>query len=485
MCYAYTTILRQLTHYFFSHFSTLIDGINIELTNFDFSLWETLPELDFLVVKNVKSGEEMGSRKASYKGLDFIIEPRGKAKIKGSIHKFFNDGEHNANRFTYDNFQQAVKRLAQFGVKPETALLRGFELGLNLDTTATKIENNTFLDSILYCRGVERSDMEINGKAGYGYAYKSTNAKYKFYNKSEQSTTQVQLLRIETKFTRMRAVENYGINCLADLLDRTKLTKLIIDKYLKFIDETIYFEWDQIKTPRRLPTKYKSKFKDLRNPNWWIKDERSRIDRQRNKELLEKLIKTYAKRDIKSILKDLISLELSAFTRTKKCYEYTEFEPLKEWNCLDKNAQKNVTNTPRIVRCDNHEPSEGKEKKKYCLTCGKEITGQKSDSKYCNDQRKCRDKAYNLKVSEKRKAKRSKEEKEIINLIKDLGNEFNLIRTTNPNRKKIKGVPSRKTSIIATIGGKKKYYHGAAARFFLNEFDKRLTQNLLNTVNNE
>ncbi len=457
----------------------MIDGINIELTDLDFNLWEKHPELKFAVLVDEDSGTKLGSRKASYKGLDFIIEPRGKAKIKGSIHKFFNDGAHNANRFTYDNFQEAVKRLSEFGVNPQMALLRGFEIGLNLDTTATKIDNNTFLDSILYCRGVERSDMEINGKAGYGYAYKSTNAKYKFYNKSEQSTTQVQLLRIETKFTRMRAVENYGMISLADLLDRTKLAKLIADKYLKFIDETIYFEWDQIKTSRRLPAKYKSKFKDLRNPNWWIKDQRSNTNRQRNKEQLEKLIKTYAKRDIKSILKGLISLELSAFTRTKNCYEYTEFEPLKKWNCLEKNAQKDVTDTPRIVRCDNHDQREGKEKKKYCLTCGKEITHQKSDSKYCNDQRKCRDKAYNLKVSEKRQAKRSQKEKEIINLIKDLGNEFNLIRTTNPNRKKRKGVPTRKTSVIATIGGKKRYYHGADARFFLNEFDKRTKTELL------
>ncbi|WP_461641253.1 hypothetical protein [Labilibaculum euxinus] len=318
----------------------MIDGINIELTDLDFNLWEKHPELKFAVLVDEDSGTKLGSRKASYKGLDFIIEPRGKAKIKGSIHKFFNDGAHNANRFTYDNFQEAVKRLSEFGVNPQTALLRGFEIGLNLDTTATKIDNNTFLDSILYCRGVERSDMEINGKAGYGYAYKSTNAKYKFYNKSEQSTTQVQLLRIETKFTRMRAVENYGMISLADLLDRTKLTKLIADKYLKFIDETIYFEWDQIKTSRRLPAKYKSKFKDLRNPNWWIKDQRSNTNRQRNKEQLEKLIKTYAKRDIKSILKGLISLELSAFTRTKNCYEYTEFEPLKKWNCLEKTHKK-------------------------------------------------------------------------------------------------------------------------------------------------
>jgi hypothetical protein len=118
--------------------------------------------------------------------------------------------------------------------------------------------------------------------------------------------------------------------------------------------------------------------------------------------------------------------------------------------------------------------------RKFCSICGKEITHQKKRSKYCNDSRKCRDKAYNEKISKSRKAKRSKKEKEIINLIKDLGNEFNLMRTTNPNRKKTKGVLSRKTSIIATIRGKKRYYHGSDARLFLNEFDKR-TKNELQT----
>ena len=429
--------------------------------------------LKFSVLTDVNSKEEIGNRRAHYKGLDFILEPKGKAKIKGSIHKFFNDGLHNANCFTYENFTEAVKRLSIFGVKPANTKLKSFEIGLNLDTSTCKIDTKIFLGSILYCRGTQRSEMELNGKTGYGYAYKTTNTTYKFYDKAEQSKLQAELLRVETKFVRMRAVENYGIKSLADLLNREKLSKLIADKFLKSIDETIFFEWDQIKTSRRLPTKYKSKFKDLRNPNWWIKDQRSNTDRQRNKELLERLIKTYAKRDIKSILKGLILLEISAFSRSKKCYEYTEFESLKNWNALNINAVKSVTNTQRIVCAESTDHREGKEKKKYCLTCGKEITHQKSDSKYCNDQRKCRDKAYNLKVSEKRQAKRSKKEKEIINLIKDLGNEFNLIRTTNPNRKKIKGVLSRKTSIIATIGGKKKYYHGADARFFLNEFDKR------------
>ena len=107
----------------------------------------------------------------------------------------------------------------------------------------------------------------------------------------------------------------------------------------------------------------KSKFKDLRNPDWWIKDERSRKERYRNKLLLEKLINKYAKRNIKNILKDLITLELQAFTRTKKGHEYTEFESLNNWNNSD-NAAKKGTNTQSIVRCDSHDQREGKKKKK-------------------------------------------------------------------------------------------------------------------------
>jgi len=425
------------------------------------------------VITNWSTGEVLSGRKANYRGLEFIIEPKGKAKIKGSIHKFFNDGIHNANRFTYEDFLEAVNRLSIFGVKPDSAILRGFEIGLNIDTSSCKIDTNIFLDSILYCRGARRSDMDINGKPGYGYSYKTTNAKYKFYDKSFQSQLEnTEMLRIETKFTRMRAVENYGIRSLVDLMDSRKLNRLIADKYLKAIDETIFFEWDQIKTPRKIHIKYKSKFKDLRNPDWWIKDERSRIDRQRNKELLEKLIKKHAKRDIKNILKDLILMELSAFARSKKCYEYTDFESLSNWNKPKKHAAKSVTNAQRIVRCDLSDQREEKENKKYCQVCGKEIKGNKK-SKYCTDQRKCRDKAYNQKVSERRKAKRSQKEKEILNLIKDLGDEFNLIRTTNPNRKKITGARCRKTSIIASIRGKRRYFHGSAARFFLSEFEKR------------
>jgi hypothetical protein len=456
----------------------LIDGIIIELTEFDSNLWINHPKLDFSVLKNLSSGKEIGSRKAIYNSLEFIIEPKGKVKIKGSIHKFYNKGEHNGNRFSYDDFQKAVNQLSEFGVNPDKAVLRGFELGLNLDTSLCKIDTKTFLDSILYCRGTERSDMEINGKTGYGYSYKKTNTTYKFYDKAEQACLQSEMLRIETKFTKMRSIESYRIHTLSDLLNKEKLVRLIKDKYLKFIDETIFFEWEQIKTTRKIPVKYKSKFKDLRNPDWWLKDKRSNTERKRNKELLEKLVSQYAKRNIKNILKDLISLEFSNVARTKNCHKHTEFQALNGWKNLKMHAQKSVTNTPCIVWCESTDQGEVKKEKKYCLVCGKEIKGNKK-SKYCTDQRKCRDKAYNLKVSEQRKIKRTQRQKQIAKLINEASENLKLVKTNNPDRKKRLGIPSRKTSIIVTMNGMERLYNGDDARFFLREFEKRTQKEVL------
>ncbi|MFT5669069.1 MAG: hypothetical protein ACI9DK_003280, partial [Vicingaceae bacterium] len=128
----------------------MIDGISIELINFNPDTWEQLPELEFSVLTVVGSGEELGSRKAHYRGLDFILEPRGKAKVKGSIHKFYNNGLNNANRFTYEDLQEAVNQLKAFGIEPENTKLKSFEIGLNLDTSKCKIDTKTFLESILY-----------------------------------------------------------------------------------------------------------------------------------------------------------------------------------------------------------------------------------------------------------------------------------------------------------------------------------------------
>ena len=447
--------------------SPLIDYINIYLSDFDFKLWQSDSRLQF----QFKIADELdeydnviqtSSEIAQYKGLDFIHTLSGQCLVKGSIHRFFNAGGNNGNRFTFSNFIEAVEDLVSFGVVPDKAILRSFEFGLNLPIHEKHLSAKSFYNSIIYRSGEIEKCMSDDGNSLIGKQFITEDTTVKSYDKKQQAKLEStnEIVRYELRFRRMRLIKRLGITNLKDLTDKNKLIELFEKKLLKSVSESIYFDWKALPNTNKLPDYQKKKFLNWRNPKWWKEQSMTRKARNKNKISFEKLIQKHAKHDVKEILKQKLINEFSSVI------ESPNFPS-------DNNTQKKQGTLAGCIVNGNRVGETTTVKKKYCLTCGKEITGQKSDSKYCNDQRKCRDKAYNLKVSEKRQAKRSIKEKEIINLIKNLGNEFNLIRTTNPNRKKIKGVPSRKTSIIATIGGKKKYYHGADARFFLNEFDKR------------
>ena len=462
-----------------------IDNLNIELPNFDFSIWGNNPLLDFSVPVRLLTGEPNGSITATYNGLHFSYSMKRKASIIGSIHKFYNNGENNATRFTYTDLVKAVEMLKPFGVDPKTAKIKSFEFGLNLNLKPTQLKPKTFIDSIMYCRNTGKKDMMISQKKGFGSSYITNDVTYKFYDKSLQSGAQdhVNLLRYELKFSRMRAVKLFNISVLSDLLNIDKLHQIFIDRYIKTLNETIFFEWEQIKSTRKLPVRYKEIFKNLRNPNWWINEVKDRKERNRNKFLLEKLIDKHAKRDVKKILKTLILKEYEAVTRTKiedVCTVIDIIEETKSPNLL--HAQKKGTFAHRIVGGKRTQRSEGTQKKKYCLSCGKEITHQKKGSKYCSGNRKCRDKAYNLKISEHRKKEKGKVNQEIINLIEKHCNGSHIIRIepTTKKRKlqKNKG-KSLYSSIVVKVGGKEHFYHGANARFFLKEFNKKVDNELI------
>lgn len=461
-----------------------IDNINIELPFLDFSIWDNIQVLEFIESKSRRTGKEVRAKVANYKGLTFSYSLEGVASIRGSIHKFFNDGKNNATRFTYSNLVQAVEMLKPFGVDPKTAKIKSFEFGLNINLKPTQLEPKVFIGSIMYCRNTGKKDMMITQKKGFGSSYITNDVVYKFYDKSLQSGLQdkVNLLRYELRFSRMRAVKLFGISVLYDLLILNKLHQIFIDRYIKTLNETIFLEWEQIKSTRKLPVRYKEKFKNLRNPNWWMNEIKDRKERNRNKVLLEKIIDNYAKRDVKKILKALILQEYEAVTRTKIEDVCTVIDVIEETKSPElAHARKKGTFAHRIVGGNRPQRSEGTQKKKYCLTCGKEITNQRKDSKYCSDNRKCRDKAYNLKISESRKKEKERINQEIINLIEQHCNGSHIIRTEPTTRKRklqeSKG-KSLYSSIVVNVGGKEYFYHGANARFFLDEFNKRIDYEL-------
>lgn len=445
----------------------MIDYINIHLSGFDFKLWQSDSRLQF----QFKIADELdkhdnviqtSSEIAQYKGLDFVHTLSGQCFVKGSIHRFFNAGGDNGNRFTFSNFIEAVEALEDFGVIPDKAILKSFEFGLNLTIPEKHLTAKSFYNSIIYRTGEIEKCMSDEGNILIGKQFTTEDTVVKSYDKIQQAKLDntIKLVRYELRFRRMRLLKRFGIETLHDLTEKSNLIQLFEKKLLKSVDESIYLDWKALPNTNKLPVYQKKKFLNWRNPKWWREQKMTRKARNQNKINFEKLIQKYAKYDIKNLLKQKIINEFSSVI------ESSNFP-------INNNTQKKQGTLAASIVSGNRVEDTTTVKRKYCEVCGKDITHLKKDAKYCNDNRKCRDKAYNLKVSEKRKAKKTKKQKEILKLINNLGHELKLTKTTNPSRKKIKGIPSRKTSIIVTINGVRKMYHGSAARFFLKEFEKK------------
>ncbi len=445
----------------------MIDYINILLKDFNYQTWVS----DSRLVFEYKVSDELdrygnviqtSSEIAHYMGLDFVHAISGQCYVKGSIHRFFNAGGNNADRFTYTKFIKAINELKDFGIDPKKAMLKSFEFGLNLPIQEKHLTAKSFYNSIIYRSGEIEKCMSDDGNNLIGKQFTTEDMAVKSYDKKQQAKLQntTEIVRYELRFRRMRLLKRLGIETLYDLTDKNNLIQLFEKKLLKSVEESILLDWKALTNTNKLPHTQKRKFLNYRNPKWWREQKMTTKTRNLQKISFEKLITKHAQYDIKQILKQKLINEFNATI---------ELPDLHATNSTQKNRGMFAACIVRDKRTETADTV----KRKFCSVCGKEITHQKKDSKYCADNRKCRDKAYNLKVSERKQAKRNQKQKEIINLIKDLGNEFNLIRTTNPSRKKKNGVPGRMTSIIVNMGGKKRYFHGVAARFFLREFEKK------------
>ena len=90
------------------------------------------PALSFIESTKTDTGE-VCTMYAKYQGLHFIQQGGKRWIIKGSLHKFYNEGRHNANDFTYRMLLIALARLErEFGLCLERCYLENLETGVNL-----------------------------------------------------------------------------------------------------------------------------------------------------------------------------------------------------------------------------------------------------------------------------------------------------------------------------------------------------------------
>ncbi|AXT63096.1 hypothetical protein D1816_23020 [Aquimarina sp. AD10] len=381
---------------------------------------EENPYLEFyyrdinLVTGEVRTINRNGKRKtpykyADYKGLEFRIYDSGSIYVMGSLHKYWNDGEHNYNDLTKEMFFAVVQDLEKrFDIDPKLCILKNLEIGVNI---IPPIPVNTVLD---HCFLHKTNPLCYTHNTDEGKYRQVKYEQYiiKIYNKSLQYGIDKEILRFEIKYTRMQKIHREKIFTLKDLVNYgfKNFTNILIKEW----ENILFYDSSIIHNTVRLA--------NYRNPLYWLDllENRSSSTFKKHRKVLRWLTKNYSQNYKQKILE------------TIKC----KINDL-AMGCPNLQLVYNVIkDTPKRLIFS--------ETKKYCFVTGLDISMQKNDSITLSHTglryyRKYYPKLY-TKVKEKYLTRRwsnssSEEEiREIAHHIRDI--KRNYIRSRNNKYKK-------------------------------------------------
>lgn len=218
----------------------------------------------------------------------------GLITLSGSLHKYFNDGLHNHNQFTYKDYLEALKRLKNdFAVLPENLYIYTLEYGVNIKPP---IKTKLILNGVLMHRQIENGK-GIKNKSGHYKQFKHDKYIIKVYDKAKQNKLKEDLLRFEIKETNWSGYRlKYGIKTLADFNKSDK--RIFVDKLLKKWEELIFYDptikgldrWHKYSNDEFWPeVSKKQKSKHLKRLNYLIKTQSQNIKGQISNLILENI----------------------------------------------------------------------------------------------------------------------------------------------------------------------------------------------------
>jgi hypothetical protein len=310
-------------------------------------------------------------------------------KLKGSFHKHAQTNTNYGN-YTLTDFERTANELSEL-LQINTILLRVrcFEFGVNINPSH---DTNEVLNAIICHRGNEYEKRTYNGN---GYLKRFVNAQYeiKIYNKSKQYNLSANILRYEIKVLKMDFVNKKlqrPINTVPDLLNPEVIAGLS-NILINSIDNLYMYDYrinpKQIKSNRDKHTLI-----ECINPAFWelYRGTHTPTGYKKKVKRFRELVRNYAPDNLQTEIKTMVLNQLTDLQTVTQNYHYTQ--------------NRTVTqNYPYIV--SNNSALNAR----YCLTCGRDITHQKTNSRFCSEKihgpraKKCRNKLSNLKRDEKRK----------------------------------------------------------------------------------
>ena len=222
---------------------------------------ELLDRFDFIRPVNIYTAD-IKSRfdVAVDKGLKITLYTSGRLHITGSLHKFWKGN--NYTNFSYAELTDSIRCLCEkFGVSVENWKVLKMEYGVNIETDFAPKE---FLERLI-CLKYQPLDRIKSKIKKFGFEHYFTDWGIKLYDKSELCKLPFNLLRIEKKVTKSRALNKLKIYNLSDLT-LTNLTTLgqdLLDTLNQILVDDKSIDLKELKTRQKIA------LANYRNPKYW------------------------------------------------------------------------------------------------------------------------------------------------------------------------------------------------------------------------
>lgn len=378
----------------------MIDFVSLEVAGFRPEERVQIPLLSFIDGINTETGElpvdRYGNRKsiAEFGNLVFTVisnaNQRIRLFIRGSLHKHRKGNNH--EDFTFADLAETIREIQHLtGIHLERFIIHQIEFGVNIRPT---MPTRQFIDQIVSHGGKVYELRQYKGK-GYLIRFIWSQYELKIYDKGYQYGLPDDILRTEIKVTKMDFLHAKGfrIKTLADLLQMPVFLQLrtvfmaTLQKLI-FTDDRIDPKLIGIGRDREL-------FRDASNTRFWkkLREDPNRMRFKRNLDKVDAIRCAFAPDDLKGIYLERLADKWDAMSQN------VTFLPLTEQAIA-------LRSYPHIV--NNNVTSS----KRVCLSCGRDISGQKAGSLFCSEKtfgreaKRCRNMDSNPRNARRRKLQR-------------------------------------------------------------------------------
>lgn len=352
----------------------MIDGINITLS---IKPEEIQNHIEFIGSHSIKTGEIVSNRKPTAEKFGLLFINAGKipvVKVKGSVHKFANEGKHNSDRFTLSRFRQVVSDLMP--IVSSLDQVHGIEFGVNI---ITSFDPSELVRNLIAIRGKSFNRTDISGKC---YA-ESRFSQYivKIYDKGKQYGLSRWILRIELKYFKLARLFPDGLQWkdLSEPETWERLGRILSAMF----EEVIY--WDPAIDMTKIPERDKTALKDGHNSFYW-EGLKGNDHHGRKRKKFQGLINKYRSSfpGIRNMIRQEITqlIDIPAPAKMADCYHFAD----QNNDTSLSGSYKNMAECYPLLSSNNLPTSSPPiPNVRKCLVTGIDISHQKKGSKFLSE----------------------------------------------------------------------------------------------------